>query len=60
MEKLKWPEKITNGIFEYIGEKRVFLKSILRRKANRIEHILRRNCLIRNAIEGGMMEVKGV
>ena len=33
---------------------------MLRREANWIDHILRRNCLHRDAIEGQMMEVKGV
>ena len=33
---------------------------ILRRKANSIGHILRRICLLHDAIEGKMTEVKGV
>ena len=36
------------------------INNILRRKANWIGHILRRNCLLHDAIEGQMMEVKGV
>ena len=43
-----------------IGEKRTLLNNILRRKANWIGHILRRNCLLHDAIEGQMTEVKGV
>ena len=42
------------------GEKRKLLNNILRRKANRIGHILRRTCLLHNVIEGQMTEVKGV
>ena len=36
------------------------VNNILRRKANWIGHILRRNCVLHDAIEGQMMEVKGV
>jgi len=42
------------------GEKRALLNNILRTKANWISHILRRNCLLHDAIEGQMAEVKGV
>ena len=53
--------KITNGqVLDLIGEKRTLLNNILRRKPNWIGHILRRNCLLHDAIEGQMMEVKGV
>ena len=47
-------------VLDRIGEKRTLLNNILRRKANCIGHILRRNCLLHDAIEGQMMEVKGV
>ena len=61
MEKIKWSEKVTNEqVLERIGEKRTLLSNILRRKANWIGHILRRNCLLHDAIEGQMTEVKGV
>ena len=61
MEKIKWSEKVTNEqVLERIGEKRTLLNNILRRKANWIGHILRRNCLLHDGIEGQMMEVKGV
>ena len=43
-----------------VGEKRTLLNKILSRKANWIGHILRRNCLHHDAIEGQMKEVKGV
>ena len=36
------------------------LNNILRRKVNWIDHILGRNCLLGDAIEGQMTEVKGV
>ena len=61
MEKIKWPEKVTTEqVLECIGEKRILLNNILRRKVNWIGHILRRNCLLHVAIEGQLTEVKGV
>ena len=61
MEKIKWSEKVTTKqVFERIGQKRTLLNNILRRKANWIGHILRRSCLLHDAIERQMTEVKGV
>ena len=43
-------------------EERNILHTINRRKANWIDHILRRNCLLKGVIEGkieGRIEVKG-
>ena len=61
MEKIKWSEKVTNEqVLDRVGEKRTLLNNILRRKGNWIGHILRRNCLLHDPIEGQMMEVKGV
>jgi hypothetical protein len=57
---MKWLEKVTNKVLERIGEKRTLLNNTLRRKANWIGHILRRNCLLRDAVEGQMTEVKEV
>ena len=53
MDKIKWSEKVTNEqILDRMGEKRTVLNNILRRKVNWIGHILRRNCLLPDAIEG--------
>ena len=53
MEKIKWSEKVTNEqVLDHIGEKRTLLNNILRRKANWIGRILRRNCLLHDTIEG--------
>ena len=62
MEKIKWPEKVTNEqVLECIGGKRTLINNIIcRRKINWIDHILRRNCLLHVAIEGQMTEVKGL
>ena len=60
IEKLKWSEKVTNEqVIGRIGEKRTLL-NILCRKANWIGHILRRNFLLHDAIQGLMTEVKEV
>ena len=61
MEKIKWSEKVTNKqVLQRIGEKMTLINNILRRKATWIGHKLRINCLLYDAIEGEMMELKGV
>ena len=45
---------------EHVGKKRRILNNNLHRKVNWIGHILRRNCLLRDAIDGQMAEVEGV
>ena len=61
MEKMKWSEKVANEeVLDRIGEKRALLNYVLHRKTNWIGHILKRNCLLHDAIEGQMTEVKGV
>ena len=61
MEKIKWSETVTNEqVLECIGEKMTLLNNIIRRKANWIGNILRRYCLLHDAIEGQMSKVKGV
>ena len=53
MKKIRCSEKVTNEeVLEYVGEKRTLLNTILPRKFNWIGHILRRNCLLHNVIEG--------
>jgi hypothetical protein len=45
-----------------VNEERNILRTRKRRNANRIGHILRRNCLLRHSIEGnieGRLEVTG-
>ena len=53
-------ESNNEQVLDRIGEKSTLLNNILRRKANWIGHILRRNCLFHDVIEGQMTEVKGV
>ena len=47
-------------VLDRIGEKRTLLSNILRRKANWIGQILRRNCFLHDVIEGQMTEKIGV
>ena len=58
-ETINWSEKLMNEEFiEHIEEKRTLLNNNLHRKANWIGHILRRNCLLHDIIEGQVTEVK--
>ena len=51
MEKIKCWEELTNEqVLEHIGKKRTIVNNSLRIKANWIGHILRRNCLLYDAI----------
>ena len=52
MEKITLSEKITNEVLESIDQK-TLVNNILR-------HIVIRNCLLMDVIEGEMTEVKGV
>ena len=52
IEKTKWSEKLTNEVLERIEEKWTLLNNIPRRKTSWVGHILRRNCLLHDAIEG--------
>ena len=45
---------------ETVGEKRMFLNSILGREPNWVVHVPRGNCLFHGAIEGLKTKVKGV
>ncbi|KAJ4445706.1 hypothetical protein ANN_12391 [Periplaneta americana] len=53
MERVKWTDKIRNeAVLEREGEERMMLKLIWKRKRNWMGHWLRRNCLLKNALEG--------
>ena len=61
MEKISWTDQVRNKeVLIRVNEQRNILHEIRKRKANWIGHILRRNCFIRQVIEGkikGEMEV---
>ena len=61
MEKISWTDHVRNvEVLLRVNEHRNVLQEIRKRKANWIGHILRRNCLLKQVIEGklkGEMEV---
>ena len=61
MEKSSWTDRVRNEeVLLTVNEKRYILYDIRKRKANWIGHILRRNCLLQQAIGGkikGQIEV---
>jgi hypothetical protein len=63
MEKISWTDHVRNEeVLLRVKEQRNGLHEISKRNANWIGHILRRNCLLRQVIEGkikGRIEVTG-
>ena len=61
MEKISWTDHVRNEeVLLRVSEQRNIVHEIRKRKANWIGHILRRNCLLKQVIEGkikGEMEV---
>jgi hypothetical protein len=62
MEKMSWTDHVRNEeVLLRVSEQRNILHEIRKRKANWIEHILRRNCLLKEVIAGkieGHIEVR--
>ena len=57
MEKISWIDHVRNEeVLLRVNEQRNILREIRKRKANWIGHILRRNCLLKQVIEG---KIKG-
>jgi hypothetical protein len=55
MEKISWTDHVRNEeVLVRVNEQRNILHEIRKRKANCIGHILRRNCLLQQVIEGKM------
>jgi hypothetical protein len=63
MEKISWTDHVRNEeVLQRVKEERNILHEISKRKANWIGHILCRNCLLQQVIEGkrkGGLEVTG-
>jgi hypothetical protein len=61
MEKISWTDHVRNEeVLLRVNEQRNILHEIRKRKANWIGHTIRRNCLLKQVIEGkikGEMEV---
>ena len=57
MEKISWIDHVKNEVVLLrVNEQRNILREIRKRKANWIGHILRRNCLLKQVIEGKIRE----
>ena len=57
MEKISWTDHVRNDeVLLGVNEQRNILHEITKRKDNWIGHILRRNCLLQQVIEG---KIKG-
>jgi len=57
MEKIIWTDHVRNEeVLLTVKEQRNILHEIRKRKANWIGHILRRNCLLQQVIEGKIKE----
>ena len=53
MEKISWTDHVRNEeVLLTVNEQRNILHEIRKRKANWIGHVLRRNCLLKQVIEG--------
>ena len=53
MKRVKWTDKIKNVVvLERVGEVSTVLEVIRKRKRNWLGHWLRRNCLLKDALEG--------
>ena len=53
MEYVKWTDQIKNAVvLERVEEGRIMLELIKRRKRNWLDLWLRRNCLLKDALEG--------
>jgi hypothetical protein len=62
MEKISWTDRVRNEELHRVKEKRNILQTVKRWKTSWIGHILRRNCLMKQSIEGkiwGSIEVTG-
>jgi hypothetical protein len=57
MEKISWTDNVRNDeVLLRVKEPRTILQELRQRKANWISHILHRNCLLQQVIEG---KIKG-
>jgi hypothetical protein len=63
MKKISWTDRVRNEeVLHRVKEERNILRTIKRRKAKWIGHILRRNCLLKHVIEEkleGRIEMMG-
>jgi hypothetical protein len=50
--EISWTDHVRNDVLKSVKEERNILHTVKCRKANWIGHILRRNCLLKQVIEG--------
>jgi hypothetical protein len=61
MEKISWTDHVTHEeVLLRVNEQRTILHEIRKRKANWIGRVLRRNCLLKQVIEGKIKGEMGV
>ena len=59
MEGISWRDKISNEeVLKRVDENRCLMKTVYKRKKNWIGHVLRRDGLLRDVLEGRMMGKK--
>ncbi|KAJ4442676.1 hypothetical protein ANN_04265 [Periplaneta americana] len=52
-ERVNWADRIRNeAVLKRVGEERMMLKLIRKRKRNWLDYWLRRNCILKDALEG--------
>ena len=56
MEKISWTDHVRSEVLPRVNEQGNILHEIRKRKANWIGHILRRNCFLKQFIEGKIKE----
>jgi hypothetical protein len=59
MEKISWTDHVRNEVLQRDEEERNILHIMKRRKANKIDHFLRKNCLLIKHVIEGRIEVTG-
>jgi hypothetical protein len=52
IEKISWPDHVRNKVLKRVEEERNTVHTMKIRNDNRIDHFLRRNCLLKHVIEG--------
>ena len=53
MERVNWTDKIKSAVvLERVGEGRIMLELIRKKKRNWLGHWLRRNCVLKDVLEG--------
>jgi hypothetical protein len=59
MGKINWTARVRNEeILHRAKDERNILPTVNRRKANWIDHVLRRSCLLKHVMEGRIEEIK--